>query len=69
MAPAGTSKEIANRIAKEVARVVKDPDISQRLIDNGVDPLGSSPEEFAAQIAADIALWGEAVRISGAQEK
>jgi tripartite-type tricarboxylate transporter receptor subunit TctC len=69
MAPAGTPKEIVDRIAKEVARVVKDPTIAARLASNGVDPLGNSPEEFAAMIAADIALWAEAVKIAGVQEK
>jgi hypothetical protein len=34
-----------------------------------VDPLGSTPEEFAALIAADIPLWAEAVRIAGTHEK
>jgi tripartite-type tricarboxylate transporter receptor subunit TctC len=69
MAPAGTPKEIIERIASEVARGVKDPKIAERLIANGVDPLGNSPEEFAATIAADIALWAEAVKIAGVQEK
>jgi tripartite-type tricarboxylate transporter receptor subunit TctC len=68
-APAGTSKEITDRIAKEVARAVKDPSLSERLASNGVDPLGNSPEEFATMIAADIALWGEAVKIAGVEEK
>jgi tripartite-type tricarboxylate transporter receptor subunit TctC len=69
MAPAGTPKEIVDRIAREVARAVKDPKLAERLAANGVDPLGNSPEEFAAMIAADIALWGEAVKIAGIQEK
>ena len=69
MAPAGTPNEIVERIAKTVGRAVKDPKISDRLIANGVDPLGNSPDEFAAQIAADIALWAEAVKIAGVQEK
>jgi tripartite-type tricarboxylate transporter receptor subunit TctC len=69
MAPAGTPKEIIERVAKEVARAVKDPKIVERLIANGVDPVGSSPDEFAAMIAADIALWAEAVKIAGVQEK
>jgi tripartite-type tricarboxylate transporter receptor subunit TctC len=69
MAPAGTPKAIIDRIAKDVARAVKDPKIAARLASNGVDPLGNSPEEFAAMIAADIAFWAEAVKIAGMQEK
>ena len=69
MAPAGTPKEIIDRIAKEIARAVKDPSVAERLDANGVDTFSNSPEEFAAMIAADIALWGEAVKIAGVQEK
>ena len=68
MAPAGTPKEIIERMAKEVARAVKDPKIAGRLIANGVDPLSNSPDQFAATIAADIALWSEAVKIAGVQK-
>jgi tripartite-type tricarboxylate transporter receptor subunit TctC len=69
LAPAGTPREIVERIAQEVARAAKDPKVAARLAANGVDPLGDSPQEFAATIAADIAFWTEAVRISGVQEK
>jgi tripartite-type tricarboxylate transporter receptor subunit TctC len=67
MAPAGTPKATIDGIANEIARAVKDPGIAERLISNGVDPFGNSPEEFAAQIAADIPLWTEAVKIAGVQ--
>jgi tripartite-type tricarboxylate transporter receptor subunit TctC len=69
MAPAGTPKEIVDRIANEVARAVKDPKIAERLIANGFEPLGNSPEEFSVQITADIALWAEAVKLAGVQNR
>ena len=69
LAPAGTPKDIIQRIAKEVSAAVRDPKIVERLANFGVDPLGNSPEEFAAMIAADIALWADAVKIAGVQEK
>jgi tripartite-type tricarboxylate transporter receptor subunit TctC len=69
MAPAGTPTETIERIAKEVARAVKDPSTAARLTGYGVDPLGNSPKEFAAQIAGEIALWAEAVKIAGVQER
>jgi len=65
MAPAGTPKEIVKRLAQEVSRFVKDPDIAARLRAGGLDPLGNTPDEFAAMIAADIPLWAEAVKIAG----
>jgi tripartite-type tricarboxylate transporter receptor subunit TctC len=65
VAPAGTPREIVERLANEVASAVKDPVIVQRLQSYGVDPLGDRPEEFAATIAADITLWAEAVKVAG----
>jgi tripartite-type tricarboxylate transporter receptor subunit TctC len=65
MTPAGTPRGVVDRIAREVSRAVKDPKIAALLTASGVDPLGNTPEEFAAMIAADVALWGEAVKIAG----
>jgi tripartite-type tricarboxylate transporter receptor subunit TctC len=48
---------------------VKDPKVAERLASEGFEPLGNSPEEFASQIAEDIAMWAEAVRIADVQEK
>ena len=65
MAPAGTPKPIVDRIAAEMARAVKDPKVAERLTAFGVDPLGNSPAEFAALIAAEIPVWIEAVNLAG----
>jgi tripartite-type tricarboxylate transporter receptor subunit TctC len=65
LAPAGTPKDIVNRLAREVALAVKEPAIAQKLANLGVDPLGDRPEQFAATIAADIALWAETIKIAG----
>jgi tripartite-type tricarboxylate transporter receptor subunit TctC len=69
MAPAGTPKEIIDVIAKEIALAVKEPKLVELLTNFGVEPLGNTPEEFAAMIAADIPLWAEAVKIAGVEEK
>ena len=65
MAPAGTPTRIIDRISKEISRAVKDPVIAARLTASGVDLVGSTPEDFAAMIAADVPLWAEAVRGAG----
>jgi tripartite-type tricarboxylate transporter receptor subunit TctC len=65
LAPAGTSPEIIRRLSTECEQAVADPAFRQRLASFGVDPLGNSPAEFAAMIAADIALWSEAIKITG----
>ena len=69
LAPAGTPKDVIDRIAREIMRAAKDPRFVERLASFGVDPLGNSPEQFAAMIAADIPFWAEAVRIAGVQER
>jgi tripartite-type tricarboxylate transporter receptor subunit TctC len=69
MAPAGIPKEIVGRIAREASRAVKAPKTAALLTASGIDPLGSSPEEFAAMIATDIPLWAEAVKFAGVLEK
>jgi tripartite-type tricarboxylate transporter receptor subunit TctC len=68
MASAGARKEVINSLAKEISLAVKDPGIMERLSNSGVDPVGSSPEEFAAIIAAEIPFWTEALKIARANE-
>jgi tripartite-type tricarboxylate transporter receptor subunit TctC len=68
LAPAGTPREIIDMLARQSAEAIKDRNFGERLASYGVDPLGNSPEEFAAMIAADIALWGEAAKIAGLNE-
>jgi tripartite-type tricarboxylate transporter receptor subunit TctC len=64
-APAKTRPEIVEKIAGEISRAVKDPQFAERLQAAGADPLGNSPDEFAAMIKADTALWANAVTLTG----
>jgi tripartite-type tricarboxylate transporter receptor subunit TctC len=65
MAPAGTPRGIVDRIATEISRALKDPVVAERLTASGVELVGSTPDEFAAVIAADVPLWAEAVKLAG----
>ena len=65
MAPAGTPKEIIDRIAAEFARAAKDPQFAAQLNQQGITPLGLNPEEFAKFLQHDMALWAEAVKVAG----
>ena len=65
MAPAGTPREIINRIAAEFARAAKDPQFASQLTAQGITPLGLNPEEFTKFLQEDMALWAEAVKIAG----
>ncbi|MFL9825391.1 Bug family tripartite tricarboxylate transporter substrate binding protein [Rhodoplanes sp. SY1] len=61
-APAGTPKEIVDLLAREVKAALKEKKTLEQLDSFGVDPIGSTPDEFKATIAADLALWREAVK-------
>jgi tripartite-type tricarboxylate transporter receptor subunit TctC len=57
LAPAGTPAPIVRRIRDEVVRVVKIPEVRERLAAMGIDPVANTPEEFRRIMAADIAKW------------
>ena len=67
LAPAATPREIINTLANAIAKAARSPDIRQRLIDQGAEPLGNSPDEFAKLLRAELARWSEVVKISGAR--
>jgi len=65
LAPAKTPKAVIDRIAAAVARAVQHPDTASRYISLGIDPVGNTPEQYAAQIRIDIAKYAKAVKASG----
>jgi len=69
LAPAGTPKEIVDRIAQEVARAVREPAMIERLVKNGVDPLGNTPAEFAELIRSEVPMWRAAVDAAGIKQE
>jgi tripartite-type tricarboxylate transporter receptor subunit TctC len=64
-APAGTPPAIVNKLAAEFTKVVKSPDIAEKLSADGGEPIGSTPEEFRKLIAAEIQVWLKLARESG----
>jgi tripartite-type tricarboxylate transporter receptor subunit TctC len=67
LAPAGTSKEILSRLSRDVVRGLQAPEVQDRIIKDGGEPVGGTPEQFSAFIRAEIAKWAEVVRVSGAR--
>ena len=55
--PTGTPAPVVKRLNEEVARVVRLPDVRERLIGLGVDPVGGTPEELARVLARDLEKW------------
>ena len=68
LAPAGLDPKIVARLHSEILAILNAPDTKQRLIDLGFDPVGSSPEAFAAQLGDDVKKWGEIAKQAGVTE-
>lgn len=62
LAPAGTPKDIIALLNREIVRAIALPDIRERLVALGYDPVASTPEELGAQIKADIVTWSRVIR-------
>jgi tripartite-type tricarboxylate transporter receptor subunit TctC len=69
VAPAGTPKEVIDKVAKEVAAATRDVKFAEKLAGYGVDPLGNTPEEFSRMIVADVATWAAALEAAGIQQQ
>jgi tripartite-type tricarboxylate transporter receptor subunit TctC len=67
LAPAGTPAPIIARLNDEVNRVLRTPEVRERLASEGGEALGGSPEQFASFLKAEHAKWGRVVRESGAR--
>lgn len=67
LAPAGTPKDVVGKLNAEFNKALKQPELAKRLGDEGADPAGGTPEQFAALIRDEIARWGKVVKDSGAK--
>ncbi len=62
LAPAGTPKEIVSRMQREIEKIVNLPEIQERLSASGAEPVASTPEQFGAYVAAEVAKWDRVVK-------
>jgi tripartite-type tricarboxylate transporter receptor subunit TctC len=67
LAPAATPREIVNALANATARAARSADTRQRLVDQGADPVGNTPEEFSKLLREEVVKYAEVVRVSGAK--
>jgi tripartite-type tricarboxylate transporter receptor subunit TctC len=63
--PAGTPREIVTRLNQELNRVIQQPDLRERFANQGIEPVGGTPEQFAQVIRSETAKWGKVIRDAG----
>ena len=65
LAPKATPRAIVERLQREIAAVLAEPEVRERYAVLGIEPVGNTPDEYAAQIRADLAQWGPIVKRAG----
>jgi tripartite-type tricarboxylate transporter receptor subunit TctC len=65
VAPAGTPPAVLKRLQEEVGKVLAMPDVRETLSKAGADPVGSTPEQFAAQMKAEFEVYKKVVDSAG----
>jgi tripartite-type tricarboxylate transporter receptor subunit TctC len=65
LAPAGTPQAVVAKLYDAVADVLKTSDTRDKLLAQGLEPVGSSPADFTATIAAEIPKWRKVVAAAG----
>ena len=67
MARAGTPQAIVDRLHGEVTRILRQPDVREKLEALGGEVVGSTPSEFAAYLRSEIAKWGKVAKAANIQ--
>ena len=65
IAPAGTPKEIVDRIAAEAKKALADPAMKAKLAEQGIVAVGNTPDEYRAFVAEEIARWAKVIKDAG----
>ena len=67
LAPVGTAKPIIAKLHGELTRILQFPDVREKLAANDFEPVGNTPDEFAAFIKKEMVKWAKVVKESGAK--
>ena len=65
LAPAATPRDIVEKLSAEIDRILKQPDLRERMRAQGAEVRGGKPEDFAARITGDIAKWAKVIKAAG----
>jgi tripartite-type tricarboxylate transporter receptor subunit TctC len=64
-APARTPQAVVAKVNADVMKIMKSPELAERLKAEGSDPVGSTPERYAAFLREEIAKWGKVIKAAG----
>jgi len=67
LAPAATPRDIVNKLAANIEKAAHAPDIRQKLLEQGAEPVGNTPEEFSRLLRQEVTTWAAVVKASGAK--
>ncbi len=67
LAPAATPREIVNLLSQHIIKIANLPDIRQRILEQGAEPVGNTADAFGKILRDEVAQWTEVVRASGIQ--
>lgn len=67
LAPAGTPRTVVARVHEEAQRALQEPELRERLLATGIEPLGGTPEDFGRTIRSELARWAAVARDAGIQ--
>jgi tripartite-type tricarboxylate transporter receptor subunit TctC len=62
VAPAATPRAIVTRLNQEIVKALSAPELSKRFAAVGAHPVGSTPEEFAAHVQKELAMWAKVIK-------
>jgi tripartite-type tricarboxylate transporter receptor subunit TctC len=63
--PARTPRDIVGRLNREIVKILRMPDVRERLAGQGAEPVGNTPDEYAVLLKADLARWARVVKSAG----
>ena len=65
LAPAGTPRDIVMRLNGDIVKALGQPDYRALLVNNGIEPIGSPPEQLGQYIRSELVKWAKVVKEAG----
>jgi len=64
-APAGTPKDVVDKVGREIVELIRSPEVTARIRNEGADPIASTPAEFAARFKTEVEKWAKVTKAAG----